>query len=268
MGSMSNRSFSVAILVSTYNWPQALEIILMSILQQTQLPDEVLIADDGSGEETQLLINKYRKLFNIPVKHAWHEDMGFRKSLILNKAVKLSNVDYIIEIDGDIILHSKFIEDHIKHAREGNFVQGARTMISEEITGEILRKRQQRMSFFSKGIRNRFNSIRFPALSFVVKTNSRSSNNIKGCNLAFWRKDFIAINGYNNLFQGWGSEDNEFAARLINAGVLKQRLKLAAICYHLHHKCNSTSQFAINERRYTETIENNIVFCPNGYAEV
>ena len=258
----------MAILISTYNWPQALEVILLSILQQTQLPDEVLIADDGSGVDTERLIDKYRRVFDIPIKHAWHEDRGFRKSLILNKAVKLSDVDYIIEIDGDIILHPRFVEDHIKHARRGNFVQGARTMISEEITELILGQQPQRLHFFSKGIRNRFNSIRLPALSFIVKTNSRSSNNIKGCNLAFWREDFIAINGYNNLFQGWGSEDNEFAARLINAGVMKQRLKLAAICYHLHHKCNSTSQYAINERRYTETIINKITFCLNGYAEV
>jgi glycosyltransferase involved in cell wall biosynthesis len=265
---MANRDFSVGILISTYNWPRALEVIFKSILQQTQLPDEILIADDGSGLETEMLITKYSKIFKMPVKHAWHEDQGFRKGIVLNKAVKLSTSDYIIEIDGDIVLHPRFIEDHIRFAERGHFVQGARTMIGENTTRSILQRGYAGLGFFSTGIKNRFNAIRFPSLSFLVKTNPYSSDNIKACNLAFWREDFIAINGYNNLFFGWGSEDCEFAARLINAGVLKKRLKLAAICFHLHHNLNSKSQYIVNDLRYSETKINKLIFCPDGYAEV
>jgi glycosyltransferase involved in cell wall biosynthesis len=265
---MANRDFSVGILISTYNWPRALEIIFESILQQTQLPDEILIADDGSGYETEHLINRYRKIFDMPIKHAWHEDQGFRKGIVLNKAVKLSTSDYIIEIDGDIIPHPRFIEDHVRNARRGHFVQGARTMIGESTTRGILKSGDTRLNIFSRGIKSRFNALRFPALSFLVKTNPYSSDNIKACNLAFWREDFIAINGYNNQFFGWGSEDCEFAARLINAGVLKKRLKLAAVCFHLHHNANSKSQYVVNDLRYSETKINKLVFCPDGYAEV
>lgn len=265
---MKNSNFTVAILVSTYNWPQALELIFKSIKQQTRQPDEILVADDGSGEETARLIARYRSQFNIPIKHAWQEDVGFRKSKILNKAVKLADSDYIVEIDGDIILHPKFIEDHIRHARRGIFVQGARTMISEEKTMEILATRRARISFFTNGIANRFNSLRFPPLSFLIRTRARSAENTKGCNIAFWKDDFIAINGYDNHFNGWGSEDYEFAARLINIGVLKSRLKLAAVCYHLHHSCNSRSQQVVNELRYSETVVKRLTVCANGYAEV
>ncbi len=265
---MANRDFSVGILISTYNWPRALEIIFKSILRQTQMPDEILIADDGSGLETEQVINKYRKLFKIPVKHAWHEDEGFRKGIILNKAVKQSASDYIIEIDGDIVLHPRFVEDHIRHAKRGHFVQGARTMIGEGTTREILQSGHAQLGVFTKGIKNRFNALRFPALSFMIKGNPYSSDNIKACNLAFWREDFISINGYNNLFFGWGSEDCEFAARLINAGVLKKRVKLAAVCFHLHHNYNSKSQFLVNGQRYSETKIKKLVVCPDGYAEV
>ncbi|WP_343703844.1 glycosyltransferase family 2 protein [Chitinophaga sp.] len=265
---MKNRNFSVGILVSTYNWPQALEVIFKSIMQQTHQPDEILIADDGSGAETAALIERYRSIFNIPLKHAWQEDAGFRKSTILNKAIKLAEADYIIEIDGDIVLHPAFIEDHVRHARRGIFVQGARTMISEHKTREILATGQPDINFFSSGISNRFNSVHLPSLSFLIRANSRSSENIKGCNLAFWKDDFIAINGYNNLFHGWGSEDYEFAARLINTGVLKRRLKLAAVCYHLHHSCNSREQEQVNQRRYSEAVVKRLTFCTNGYAEV
>ena len=266
--SMKNSNFTVAILVSTYNWPQALEIIFKSILQQTRQPDEILIADDGSGEETARLIARYSHIFAVPLKHAWQEDDGFRKSQILNKAVKLADSDYIIEIDGDIVMHPRFIEDHVNHARPGLFVQGARTMVSEEKTMEILHTHEVDLGFFSPGIANRFNSLRFPPLSVLIRGRARSAENTKGCNIAFWKDDFIAINGYDNHFNGWGSEDYEFAARLINIGVLKSRLKLAAVCYHLHHSCNSRSQQIVNELRYSETVVKRLTVCTNGYAEV
>ncbi len=264
---MRNRNFTVGILVSTYNWPQALELIFKSIIRQTRQPDEILIADDGSGAETTALIERYRNIFSVPLKHAWQEDAGFRKSKILNKAIKLAESDYIIEIDGDILLHPGFIEDHVRHARCGIFVQGARTMVSERKTREILSGDGAGIGFFSSGIRNRFNSLHLPPLSFLVRANSRSSQNIKGCNLAFWKDDFIAINGYDNFFHGWGSEDYEFAARLINNGILKRRLKLAAVCYHLHHSCNSREQQLVNERRYSETVVRRLTVCTNGYAQ-
>lgn len=265
---MVKQNFSVGILIATYNWPEALEIIFLSLLKQTYLPDEILIADDGSREETERLINKYRKILNIPLKHAWHEDRGFRKGIILNKAVKQSEADYIIEIDGDIVMHPRFIEDHVKQAEKGHFVQGARAMIGEATTKHILQTKSTKLGFFTKGLHNRFNALRLPALSFIVKANPYSSDNTKACNLAFWREDFIAINGYNNLFFGWGSEDCEFAARLIHAGVQKKRLKLAAVCFHLHHEYHNKSQITVNERRYSETLTARLVCCLNGYAEV
>src|ERR1700712_1648813 len=130
-GNMKAGITSVDILISTYNWPRALESILLSILGQSRLPDRILIADDGSGYETQMLIDKYRRYFNIPVEHIWQEDKGFRKTLILNKAMKYASSDYIIQIDGDIILHRNFIKDHINNARKKSFVQGCRTILDE-----------------------------------------------------------------------------------------------------------------------------------------
>src|SRR5207342_3821346 len=103
---------------------------------------------------------------------------------------------------------------------------------------------------FTDGIKSRFNSIRFPLLSFLLKKDKSSYTNIKACNLAYWKRDYIAVNGYDNQFHGWGWEDNEFAARLIHSGVKKKRLKLAAICYHLYHKHNSGAREKDNEQRF------------------
>ncbi|RAJ06560.1 hypothetical protein LX64_01687 [Chitinophaga skermanii] len=265
---MGKAPFKVGLLISTYNWPAALDLIFKSIRMQSYLPDEILIADDGSGVETQQLIRLHQQTSRIPIKHAWHEDEGFRKSLILNKAIKQAEADYIIEIDGDILLHRHFIADHIRHAQRGIFIQGARAMVNEARTKALLHGASKQPSFYSNGISNRFNAFRLPIFSSIFPSNPGSSNNIKGCNIAFWREDFIAINGYNNTFFGWGSEDNEFAARLINAGIAKKRLKFAAICFHLHHPLNAQDQSAVNRSRYQYTMINKVVSCENGYAEV
>ncbi len=110
---------TTALLISTYNWPQALDLVLRSLLQQTQLPDRVLIADDGSQEQTRLLIQQYAEKLQVPLDHIWHQDQGFRKAVILNKAIAQTPVDFIIQIDGDCIMHPEFVADYIKAARSG-----------------------------------------------------------------------------------------------------------------------------------------------------
>ena len=266
---MDREYISVDILISTYNWPKALENILLSLLQQTRLPNNILIADDGSGYETQLLIDKYRRLFNIPIEHIWQEDKGFRKTLVLNKAMKYAVSDYIIQIDGDIILNKNFIKDHVQNAIKKTFVQGCRTILNQSRTNEVLENKTCfNFKFFSPGIKNRLNAMRIPFLSKVIKTDPYCSKNIKACNLAFWREDYVAVNGYDNLFYGWGYEDDEFAARLINYGVKKRRLKLAAICYHLNHDLNPKYYEEKNKKIYNETVLCKRSFSTNGLAQV
>ncbi len=101
-----------SLLISTYNWPQALELILKSALNQTEMPDEILIADDGSTEETKELIENFKTKSTVPINHIWHEDKGFRKAIILNRAIAAAIGEYIIQIDGDCIMHRNFVKDH------------------------------------------------------------------------------------------------------------------------------------------------------------
>lgn len=265
---MQNQSISVALLISTYNWPQALELVLSSVMRQTRIPDEIIIADDGSKEETRQLIETFKSRFNLPLKHIWHEDKGFRKSLILNKSVKSITSEYIIEIDGDIIIHPSFIEDHLKVAQPGFFVQGSRSMISEKKATEILISKKIDLSFFSSGLINRFNSIRCPLLSFLFVLDPSNPFHIKGCNLAFWKKDYVAINGYHNGFQGWGSEDYEFGARLLHSGVKRKRLKMAALAFHIFHKVNSRANAELNDITYKKTLVEKSTYSDDGYEQV
>jgi len=254
---------NVTLLISTYNWPEALDLVLRSVARQSRQPDEVVIADDGSDERTAELIGNYAG--RLPIKHVWHEDKGFRKSIILNKAVREVSCPYIIEIDGDIILHRHFIRDHLNAAERGFFVQGSRAMIGERKSTQILKSKQLDFKAWTGGMTTRFNAIRFPLLSGLFKTNPQSSHNVKGCNLAFWLNDYKKINGYYNGFEGWGWEDYEFAERLINAGVRKKRLKWAAVGYHIYHPLSSRGNFEPNELIYRETVEKKLTFREPGF---
>jgi glycosyltransferase involved in cell wall biosynthesis len=264
---MQEKSISVALLISTYNWPQALELVLAGITKQTKMPDEVIIADDGSGEDTMLLIEKFKAEHKIPVKHIWHEDKGFRKSLILNKAVKEIASSYIIEIDGDIIPDPEFIADHLKAAAPGFFVQGSRVMLTEEKASEILQTKKINFSIFSTGLYSRFNALRSPVLSKLLMLVPSNPFHIKACNIAFWKSDYVKINGYDNGFEGWGGEDYEFAARLIHSGIKRKRLKMAALAFHIFHKDNSRDNTLPNDKIYRKTIAQKLTRTDNGYIQ-
>jgi glycosyltransferase involved in cell wall biosynthesis len=128
-----------SLIITTYNWPESLELILKSILLQTEFPNEIIIADDGSKIETTNLINYYKKISNIPIIHIWQEDLGFRASEVRNKAIKECNYEYIIQIDGDTVLHKDFIKDHKNLATKNCFISGSRVLVGKETTAKKLK---------------------------------------------------------------------------------------------------------------------------------
>ena len=101
-----------SLVTPTFNWPEALELLLLSIEKQSILPNEVIIADDGSKIETRVLIERFQKTFPVPLLHIWNEDNGNQKPKIMNKAIAIARYEYIIEVDGDIIMHPDFVKDH------------------------------------------------------------------------------------------------------------------------------------------------------------
>ncbi|SHF61193.1 glycosyltransferase family 2 protein [Pedobacter caeni] len=257
----------ISLIISTYNWPEALKLCLLSVKQQTQLPVEVLIADDGSGPDTKSLIEVMRVDFPVPLVHIWHKDLGFRKSIIVNKAIKEASGDYIVQIDGDVILEKHFIKDHNHVAEKDVFVRGTRAHIHQDRLPELYRTTQIDFCFLSKGIINRFNAIRFPLLSFLFEKKKRNSNSVRGSNLAFWKSDYVLVNGYDNDLQGWGHEDEELAARFINTGKLKKGIKLRAVQFHLSHKEASRSNEGKHAEAVRNTLKNKLKTCINGYAQ-
>ncbi|MDM8176212.1 MULTISPECIES: glycosyltransferase family 2 protein [Olivibacter] len=256
----------VALVISTYNWPEALHQVLVSVRNQYILPDEVLIADDGSDSRTKNLISSFKQEFPVPIRHFWHPDEGFRKAIIMNAAIASSSSDYIVQIDGDIIVHPNFIKDHIEEAEKGCYIKGSRVLLSSLKTSRILASKEKRVTIkpYSCGITNRLNACRLPSLSKLFIKKHKRSHDLRGCNCAYWKKDFVAINGYNNELQGWGHEDIELAARFINLGLLQKTVKLKAICYHLDHPYNPRLSEQANYLKYKEVVKEGNIRCKDG----
>jgi glycosyltransferase involved in cell wall biosynthesis len=255
---------SCALIATTYNWPEALELILLSVLNQTVFPNEVIIADDGSREDTKQLIDDFKKKFPVPLIHVWHEDNGFQKTKILNKAIAAAQSDYIIQIDGDIIINKNFIKDHLTHAQKGQFLFGSRVNIKKVFLKELFIKKKIYFNFFSKGIKKRFRTIRIPIYTNFIKQNHVVSSKLRGCNMSFWKDDIIKINGYNEKFIGWGCDDYELGYRLHSYGIAGRRLKFSGIVYHIFHPELSKSNTANNEIIQKETFDKKLFFINDG----
>jgi glycosyltransferase involved in cell wall biosynthesis len=255
---------SCTLVTPTYNWPEALELLLLSLLRQSVMPNEVIIADDGSREETKKLITDFQKKFPIPLIHIWHEDLKNRKPTIMNKAIAKAKYDYIIEIDGDIIMNPHFVEDHLTFAEKGHYLYGSRVNIKETILPELFSKKILDFNLFSKGIKKRGRTIRFPFLMNFVKSVDQRSRKLRGCNMSFWKEDFIKINGFNENLVGWGIDDSEMIQRMHNLGIKGKRLKFSGIAYHIYHKEQSKSHLKINNEIERQTTENKLTFIDKG----
>ena len=257
----------VSLIISTYNWPESLILVLKSIENQIIFPEEVVIADDGSTFETKEIIAKFQKDSDLNIIHSWHEDNGFRVARARNKAIVKSSGDYIILIDGDTILHSRFIQDHINNAEPGYFIQGSRILLTDNKTKQIIRNQSINFSFFSEGMQSRKNSIHSNFLSKIFSTNKNSLRGTRCCNIAFFKQDCINVNGFNNEFEGWGREDSEFVVRLFNVGLNRKNLRFNAVQYHLWHKEIDRRSLDYNNQLLKNSIEYKLTACKKGINE-
>ena len=255
-----------SVIVTTYNKPDALAKVLQGLRCQTRPPEEVIVADDGSGSETAEMIHGFMSDFSCPLFHVWQEDCGFRLAKIRNKAINNSTGDYIILLDGDCIPGKHFIEDHLALAKKGFFFQGKRVLVGKILSSTFTQKHinsvGKRLKFvFSREISNRHHLIRLPLFPAIFST---GLSGIRGCNMGFFREDIFAVNGYNEDFVGWGREDSELVVRFFNYGLKKREHPFMAICYHLWHEENDKTRLSINDKLLQRWIESGEYSCPNG----
>ncbi|MBS2210224.1 glycosyltransferase family 2 protein [Carboxylicivirga mesophila] len=239
----------VSLFLTTYNWTEALSLCLQSIAAQSHLPDEVIVADDGSGEATKAIINQFKADFPCPLIHVWQEDKGYRINAIRNKAIALASHPYIIQIDGDIICDRHFVKDHLSFAKANRLVIGRRTDISALATDQFCQelKYDHLSSFRSKAV---------AIMHQYLLYDDKKVKGVRGCNMAYWRDDAYKVNGYEESMTGKGPDDKEFAIRLIHAGIKAYNLKFYAIAHHLYHGDEGLrNNYGDNQRWYAKTIK-------------
>ena len=232
-----------SIIISTYNQPEWLRKVLWSYEAQTFTDFEVVIADDGSGEETRQLIEDFKASSSLEVQHVWHEDDGFQKTKILNKAIVASRSDYLIFTDGDCMARRDFVETHMAFREPGYFLSGGYFKlpmnISELITKEdIISQRCFDLSWLkSHGLKssfknNKISSGPFKAKLLNVMTPTTATWN--GHNASGWKADIVKVNGFDERMQ-YGGEDREIGERMFNLGIKAKQIRYSAICLHLDH---------------------------------
>jgi len=253
------------LLIITYNWPEALKLVLYSVKHQKVMPDEIVIGDDGSTDDTRQVIQRFAAKVSVPVVHVWQEDKGFRRTVILNKAIAKATGDYIIQIDGDVILDSNFVKDHIEFAQRGCFVCGSRVKLSQKITTKIFKTMKVNLKIWNMPFSYVSNSFRSHIFRRILAFRyARRVDHLRGCNMAYWKDDCIRVNGYNEDLLQWGHEDGEFAYRLHFAGIRKKALKMGGIMFHLYHKEASRANEQIHQQALEKVKKEHLARCNNG----
>jgi len=245
----------ISVILATYNWPQALELCLQGLSEQTDISFEVIIADDGSREETTQLIRTHIASSKFVLKHEWQPDIGFRKSKILNQAISASSGDYLVFLDGDCLVQPDFIEKHRLLSQVNAMVTGSRILLKRSLSQHLCQGGRWSYSHFMRDAsRYRLSGQLNRLLPLLLKLPDSKMRvykgfvwrRIKGCNMAAWRDDVLRIGGFDEGLVGWGHEDADFVFRLHQAGVRRKSGAWATEVLHLWHPSASKENAAKN----------------------
>lgn len=264
----------MSVIVTTFQWPQALAVVLDGLARQVDRAFEVVVADDGSGPETAAVVDRFGPEFAGRFLHVRQPHRGFRAAAIRNAAIRAASGDYLVFLDGDSIPGPRFISEHRSAARPGRAMRGRRTLLSPGLTARCL---DGSVRPWEVGVRQWLRwklsgdvSRLRPLLSFdlapPITRTGIAWRRIHTVNFAAWRSDLVAVNGFDESFVGWGLEDSDLVVRLGVAGVRTRGLGPAASVFHLHHPPAAPAAEVVAER--SRRIERNrregTVRCPLG----
>ena len=234
----------IAVIVSTYERPDALDAVLRSLEDQTYRRFEVVVADDGSGHDTRELVGRRAEEVGFPLRHIWQEDRGYRLAAVRNRGAGATELPYLVFLDGDCLVRPDYLLRHARLAERGHFVHGSRVRIDRGLSRVALERGLPLHGWNSarwlaerlRGRIDRFHPLLRLPLGPLRRVSPRAWRGVKGCNLAVWRSDFLAVNGFDEGFEGWGFEDNDLVVRLIRNGIRRKEGRCAVPVLHLWHE--------------------------------
>jgi len=235
-----------SLFVSTYEMPDHLSLVCEALLRQSYRSFEVIFCDDGSGKTTNDIVFAFKKNASFDVKHIWQVNKGFRKCKILNEGLRQSTGDILIFLDGDCVPHKDFIKDHVKQNQIGYYLAGRRVELGPKFSNTLTSKSIQKGIFdyphlsFIKSILSKDSeyfqrSIRFPFYFLRKILGMLKIDDLKGCNYSVHREALLAINGFDETYEGYGREDTDVEIRLKHLGLKIKSLKGLALQFHVWH---------------------------------
>lgn len=248
---------NISVIISTYNSPEWLKKVIWGYNTQTYRNFEMVIADDGSRQETIDMIDELRKEVFYPIIHVWHEDNGFQKSQILNKSILACTTDYIMMSDGDCIPRTDFVEQHIKFREEGYFLSGGYHKLPMDLSIKINKEdiysdKCFDVSWLKKnGMKTSFKNHKIDAYgvkSSVLNALTPTNPSWNGHNASGWKSDILKINGFDERMQ-YGGQDRELGERLVNLGVKPKQIRYSTTCLHLDHKRGYATKESIEKNQ-------------------
>lgn len=247
--------------VTTHARADALAQVLACIAAQTRPPDELIVVEDGEDPATAAVSARHA------ARHIRQPHTGFRAARLRNLAIAAATGDYIVFVDGDMLLHPAFIADHRRIARRGRWTQGVRVPLDASATRSLLAAAAPEvpgpLASGRYGLRRPW-LYHAPPLQRALRIVGAGWLAVKSCNQGFWREDLLRANGYDERFVGWGPEDKELCARLRHGGLKSQALLFGGIACHLHHPPAPRDRLPINERLLAQTLASGATRCLHG----
>lgn len=261
-----------AVIVTTYNRPDALAAALEGYRDQDRSQFELLIADDGSREDTGALVAAYSARAPFPVRHVWQEDRGFRAGAARNRALAQTSADYVIFSDGDCVPPPAFVSRHAALAEAGAFLSGNRVLLNETFTHAVLGGRlpihewstaRWLLAWMRRDVNRALPLMRLPGEAWRRRA-PRRWEGVKTCNFSAWRTDLVRANGFDERYSGWGLEDSDLVIRLLHAGVRHKNARFSAPVFHLWHPEHDRSLLSENRARLDEILASDRVVAVEG----
>jgi len=248
----------IAVIVTTYNRPDALAAVLDSYLAQTDQAFELLVADDGSLADTAQRVAQFQQRASFKIHHVWQQDDGFRAAAIRNRALAQTTAEYIIFTDGDCVARPDFVARHRNLAEHGCFLSGNRLMLPPAFTQRVLQEQLPiHLWRFGDWLQARLHGqikrllplVQLPHLRLLRRLAPRRWRGAKTCNLSAYRSDLLKANGFDESYTGWGLEDSDLVIRLIRGKIFNKSARFAAPLFHLWHSENDRSNLEQNRQR-------------------
>lgn len=242
-----------SLIISVYNNTSFLKAVLDSLKHQTDQRFEVIISEDAEHDSMREFLSSYG--YGGRLHHLFQPDEGWNKNKALNRAAVFAHTDYLVFIDGDCLLHPRFMEFHIKYASEKHILAGKRIKLDAETSDWLLADGSNILQFQKFLRKNYFKMKQRGALfleeGFFINPHSvlgiiprmRTMYQLKGCNMSFSKKALYAINGFDeDYIRPAIGEDIDLVWRFEGQGYRLRSLRNLAVQYHLFHKENWVNQ--------------------------